>query len=99
MNKLNGECVQDVNNNSISLLTLHREDSFTFVRAVGLPKIRDIWVPHCVVSLNHFTCFFIPKIETLFQVGDKLLRVEASSSTSCILSWRLSEDNDFRLRW
>jgi hypothetical protein len=88
MSNMNGEHVCNVSNNSISLPTLHRGDNFTFVRVVGLPKTRDIWVPNCVVYLNHFTCFFISGIEALFQIGDKLLRVETSSLTSHILSWR-----------
>jgi hypothetical protein len=99
MNKLNGEHLRNVNNNSISLLTLHRKDSSTFVRIIRLLITRDIWVPHCIVSLDHFTHFFILGIETLFQVVDKLLRVEALGLTSCILSWKLCEKNDFRLRW
>jgi hypothetical protein len=36
-------------------------------------------------------------IEMLFQVADKLLRVETSRLTSCILNWRLCEDINHQL--
>ncbi len=68
---MSGKHVCNVNNNYISLPTLDRGDNFTFVKVVGLPKTRDIWVPHCVISPDHFTCFFISGIETLFQSSNE----------------------------
>jgi hypothetical protein len=88
MSNMSGEHVCNVSNNYISLPTLHRGDNFTFVRVVGLPRTKDIWVPHCTVSPDHFTYFSISRIEALFQVGDKLLKVETSTLTSRILSWK-----------
>jgi hypothetical protein len=47
-----------------------------------IPRVGDIWIHHSMRSLDHFTKFFIPGIEVLFEVGDKILRVEALSLSS-----------------
>jgi len=41
------------------------------------------------VSPNHFVRLYIPVVEDLFQVGDRLLRVEHSGSSSRLISWRI----------
>ncbi len=43
-----------------------------------MPRLGDIWVPELAMSLNHFVRLYIPDVEDLFQVGDRLLRVEHS---------------------
>ncbi len=46
------------------------------------PRVGDIKIPYFARSPNHFTRFFIPGIEILFQSGDKIFRVEASGLSS-----------------
>jgi hypothetical protein len=54
-----------------------------------VPRLGDIWIPKLVISPNHFVRLYIPGVEDLFQVGDRLLRVEHSGSTSRLISWRI----------
>ncbi len=54
-----------------------------------MPRLGDIWVPKLAVSPNHFVRLYIPGVEDLFQVGDRLLRVEHSGSRSRLISWRI----------
>ncbi len=65
------------NTSSISQLALYNDSRFIFLRIEKLPKVGDIWVPHYAKSLDHFTCFFLPSIEILFQTRDKIFRVES----------------------
>jgi hypothetical protein len=52
-------------------------------------RVGDIWIPYFARSLDHFTKFFIPEIEVLFQSGDKIIRVEALGLSSRLVCWRL----------
>jgi hypothetical protein len=54
-----------------------------------VPRLGDIWIPKFAVSPNHFVRLYIPGVEDLFQVGDRLIRVEHSGSTSRLISWRI----------
>jgi hypothetical protein len=58
-------------------------------RQRSVPRLGDIWVPKLVVSPNHFVRLYILGVEDLFQVGDRLLRVEHSRSRSRLISWRI----------
>jgi hypothetical protein len=51
-----------------------------------VPRLGDIWVPKSAVSPNHFTKFYIPSMEDLFQVGDHLVRVEHDGSRSRVIN-------------
>ncbi len=46
-------------------------------------------MPKSEVSPNHFVRLFIPGIEDLFQVGDRLIRVQHSGSRSRLINWRI----------
>jgi len=70
------------NTNSISQPTLYNDHRFIFLKIEKLPKVEDIWVSHYAKYLHHFTCFFIPNIEVLFQARDKILKVESSGQSS-----------------
>jgi hypothetical protein len=61
-------------------------------RQSSVPRLGDVWVPKSAVSPNHFTRFYIPGIEDLFQVGDYLLRVEHFGSRSRIISRKIWRD-------
>jgi hypothetical protein len=52
----------------------------------------DIWIPKSPALLNHFPRFYIPGVEDLFQVGDRIIRVEHAGSRSCLISWRAWRD-------
>jgi len=63
-------------------------------RQRSLPRLGDIWIPKSEVSPNHFVRLYIPGVQDLFQVGDRLLRVEHNGSRSRIISWRIWQDQD-----
>jgi len=64
-----------------------------------VPRLGDIWVPKSVVSPNHFTRFYIPGVEDLFQVGDHLVRMEHGGSRACVISWRIWRDSEAKLQF
>jgi hypothetical protein len=55
-------------------------------RQSSVPKLGDIWVPKLAVSPNYFVRLYILGVEDLFEVGDRLLRVEHGGSRSCLIS-------------
>ncbi len=63
-------------------------------RQSAIPRVGDIWVPKSEVSPNHFVRLFIPGIEDLFHVGDRLIRVEHSGSRFRLISWRISRTQE-----
>jgi hypothetical protein len=81
--------VQNCNINSTSPRTLHRSNHIVSDKTKENPKVGDIWIPHSRRYFDHFTRFFIPEIEVLFQAGDKVLKVEASSLSSRLVCWKL----------
>jgi hypothetical protein len=62
-----------------------------------VPRLGDLWIPKSSVSPNHFPRFYIPGVEDLFQVGDRIVRVEHSGSRSRLISWRVWRDSE--LKW
>ncbi len=54
-----------------------------------MPRLGDIWIPKLAVSPNHFVRLYILGVEDLFQVGDRLFRVEHSRLRSRLISWRI----------
>jgi hypothetical protein len=63
-------------------------------RQDSVPRLGDIWIPRLVVSLNHFPRLYIPGVEDLFQQGDRLIRVEHSGSRSCLINWRIWQNQE-----
>jgi len=61
-------------------------------RQRGVPRLGDIWIPKVVVSPNHFARFYILGVEILFQIGNRLVRVEHAGSRSHLISWRVWRD-------
>ncbi len=59
-----------------------------------MPRLGDIWIPKSTPSANHFPRFYIPGVEDLFQVGDRIVRVEHSRSRSRLISWRVWRDSE-----
>ncbi len=62
-----------------------------------MPKLGDIWIPKLTPSTNHFPRFYIPGVEDLFQLGDRIVRVEHSETRSRLVSWRVWLDSS--LKW
>ncbi len=58
----------------------------------SVPRLGDIWIPKSVVSPNHFARFYIHGVEDLFQIGDRLVKVEHAGSRSRLISWRVWRD-------
>jgi len=59
-----------------------------------VPRLGDNWVPKSPVSPNHFPRFYIPGVEDLFQVGDRIVRVEHTRWRCCFISWRVWRDGE-----
>jgi hypothetical protein len=57
-------------------------------RQHGVPRLGDIWIPKAAVSPNHFTRFYIPSVEDLFQTGDRFVKVEHAGSRSRLIMTR-----------
>jgi len=73
---------------------LHRVTPSFAERHRNVPRLGDIWVPKSAVSPNHFTRFYIPGVEDLFQIGDHLVRVEHGGLRSRVISWRICCDSE-----
>jgi hypothetical protein len=58
-------------------------------RQRNVPRLGDIWIPKLAATPNHFVRLYIPGVEDLFQVGDRLLRVEHSGSRFRLISWKI----------
>jgi hypothetical protein len=74
--------------------TLRKVTPLFIEKQRSVPRIGDIWVPKSVVSHNHFTKFYIPGVEDLFQIGDHLVRVEHGGSRSRVISWKIWRNSE-----
>ncbi len=72
--------------------TLRRVTAEFAERQCNLPRLGDIWIPKSAVSPNHFSRFYIPGVEDLFQTRDRIVRVEHGGSRSRLISWRIWRD-------
>jgi len=82
MEQIVGTQEQNYNSNSTSLHTSHRSTHIVSDKTKENPRAGDIWVLHFARSPNHFTRFFMPKIEVFFQASDKILKVKALGLSS-----------------
>jgi hypothetical protein len=62
-------------------------------RRGNVPRLGDIWIPKSTPSANHFPRLYIPGVEDLFQVGDRIVHVEHSGTRSHLVSWRVWRDS------
>jgi len=58
-----------------------------------VPRLGDIWIPKSTPLANHFPRLYIPSVEDLFQVGNRIVCVEHSGTRSCLVSWRVWRDS------
>ncbi len=63
----------------------------------NIPRLWDIWL--CVDSplLEGGVRFFKPKHNSEFREGNKIIRVELSRTTACVLSWKFCNSAERRL--
>jgi hypothetical protein len=82
MEQVTGTKVHSCNNTFISPRILHKSTHIVSDGAKEVPRVGDIWIPYYARSHDHFTRFFILRIEVLFQPGYRILRVEAFGLSS-----------------
>jgi len=71
---------------TITSHTLRRVTPIFAERQSNVPRLGDLWIPKSSVLPNQFPRFYIPGVDDLFQVGDRIIRVEHSGSRSCLIS-------------
>ncbi len=74
--------------------TLCRVTPIFTERRSSVPRLGDLWIPKSHVSPNHFPRFYIPGVEDLFEVGDRIIQVEHGGSRSRLISWRVWRDSE-----
>jgi hypothetical protein len=89
MEQGDGHRPQNYRHNSTTPPILRRVTPLFAERQSSVPRLGDIWVPKLAVSPNHFVKLYILGVEDLFQIGDRLLRVEHSGSRFRFISWRV----------
>jgi hypothetical protein len=80
------------NTSTTSRRTLRRVTPFVAERLRSISRVRDIWVPKSAPTSNHFPKIYIPGVEDLFQIGDRIIRVEHGGSRSRLICWRIWRD-------
>ncbi len=78
---------QSYRRNTTTPRILRRVTPSSTERQRNVPRLGDIWIPKLAASPNHFVRLYIPGVEDLFKVGDRLLRVEHNGSSSRLISW------------
>jgi hypothetical protein len=58
-----------------------------------VPRIGHLWIHIVVISPHHKVRFFFPKINELFAIRNKVIRVEHIGEESKALVWRLVKDS------
>jgi hypothetical protein len=89
MEQGDGRRPQNYRRNSTTPLILRKITPLFVEMQSNVLRLGDIWVPKLAVSPNHFVRLYIPDVEDLFQVGDRLLRVEHSRLRSRLISRRI----------
>jgi hypothetical protein len=97
MEQTGGPQSHNYRRNTTTSHTLRRVIPIFTERQRGVPRLGDIWIPKSTPLSNHFPRFYIPGVEDLFQVGDRIVRVEHAGSRSRLISWRVWCDTE--LKW
>ncbi|CAK9879423.1 unnamed protein product [Sphagnum jensenii] len=87
-----GSQPRDYRQSTISQRTLRRVTPSLAERLRSIPRLGDIWVPKSAPIANHFPKLYIPGVEDLFQIGDRIIRVEHGGSRSRLICWRIWRD-------
>jgi len=94
-----GTKMQSYSSSSTSPCILHKSTHIVTDGAKEVPRVGDIWIVYSARSLDHSTRFFIPEIKVLFQLGDRVLRVEAFGLSSRLVCWRLWQNVKLQHAW
>jgi hypothetical protein len=94
MERGDGSQSQSYRRSTTTPRTLRKVTPLFVERQRSVPRLGDIWVPKSAVSPNHFTRFYIPGVEDLFQIGDHLVRMEHGRSRARVISWRIWRDSE-----
>ncbi len=64
-----------------------------------VPRGGDVWIQIATISPLHWVKFFIPRLESLFTISDKMVRIEHSRVESRALVWKMGKDTDGEWLW
>jgi hypothetical protein len=95
----NGSTFHNSNASFSSLFAFPNIDVSRFEKKSEIPKVGDIWIPKAYVSFDCFIKIFIPRIEKLFKVRNRILKVDIGGSTFILKTWRLCLKLDQGLKW
>jgi hypothetical protein len=95
MEQEDGFQAQDSKHNIILPHTLCKVSTNRSKRQRQVLQLSDVWIPFFPIFPNHFSNFFIPRMEDLFRAGDQILKVENSRVRSRLISWRTFDDLSF----
>ncbi len=92
MDQGDGSQPRNYNTSGTSRRTLRRVTPSLAEGLRNIPRVGDIWVPKSAPTANHFPRLYIPKVEDLFQTGDRVIRIEHGGSRSRLICWRIWRD-------
>jgi hypothetical protein len=78
---------------------LHKVSTYKSKRQGQVPRLSDIKIPISPISPSHFVKFYIPSVEDLFWIGDRILKMDNTRLRACLMSWRACQDDGLELRW
>ncbi len=58
----------------------------------SIPRVGEIWVPKSMPTANHFPRIYIPRVEDLFQTGDRVFKIEHGGSRTRLICWLIWRD-------
>ncbi len=59
------------------------------------PRLGDIWIPFTNITGQCHVRFYMPIMEELFRVGDRIIRIEHAIILSSMLNWKLNLENSW----
>jgi hypothetical protein len=67
----------------------------SFENGYHAPKLGDIWIPFLDIIRQHYVRFYMPSMENLFKLGNRIVIIEHYGDVSRMSNWKL----DFRSKW
>jgi len=92
MDRVDGSQPHKCSTNITSRRTLRRVTPSLAEELRNIPRVGDIWVPKSMPTANHFPRIYIPRVEDLFQTGDRVIRIEHGGLRSRLICWRIWRD-------
>jgi len=74
---------------NIHELSIFHFKILSFENGYHAPRLRNIWIPFLDIIRQSYVIFYMPNMENLFKVGDRIVKVEHSSTMSIISIWKL----------